>query len=83
MKIEMRDERVFEGTAVQIVRAMQEIAFGVEHLSLSEYIDWVAQNARKFEDVQLKIVGDTDDEKAKALVDEMVRTGLTRLVGKS
>ena len=30
MKIVMRDGRVFQGTALQIVKAMQDIAFGVE-----------------------------------------------------
>ena len=43
--IVMRDNRVFEGTRVQIVQAMQRIAFGVAHLSLSDYIDWVATKA--------------------------------------
>lgn len=78
MKIIMRDERVFQGTAVQIVQAMKSIAFGVDDFTLSQYIDWVARNAAKFEDVELKITGETDDEKAASLVAEMIRTGLTR-----
>ena len=77
MEIVMRDGRVFKGTPVEIVRVMQDIAFGVEQLSLSEYIDWVAANAKKFEAVELRIVGETDEEKAGSLVAEMVRTGLT------
>jgi hypothetical protein len=76
----MRDGRVFEGKALEIVRAMQDIAFGVEQLSLSEYIDWVVRNASKFEDVELKITGETDEEKSESLVAEMVRVGLTRKV---
>lgn len=78
MNIVMRDGRVFRGTAVQIVKAMQDIAFGVEQFTLPEYIDWVVQNAAKFEEVELKIAGETDEEKAAALVAEMIRTGLTR-----
>jgi hypothetical protein len=78
MNIVMRDGRVFRGTAVQIVKAMQDIAFGVEQFTLPEYIDWVVQNAAKFEEVELKITGETDEEKAAALVAEMIRTGLTR-----
>jgi hypothetical protein len=76
MKITMRDERVFQGTALQIVKAMQDIAFGVDDLTVPEYIDWVVANARKFEEVELKVEGATDDEKAKSLVEEMVRAGL-------
>jgi len=78
MNIVMRDGRVFRGTAVQIVKAMQDIAFGVEQFTLPEYIDWVVQNAAKFEEVELKITGETDEENATSLVAEMIRTGLTR-----
>ncbi|WAM30276.1 hypothetical protein [Myxococcus sp. NMCA1] len=73
----MRDGRVFQGTAVQIVRAMQDIAFGVERLSLPEYIDWVVTNARRFDEVELQVPGGTDEEMAASLVAEMIRTGLT------
>ena len=78
MKIIMRDDREFVGTPVQIVRAMKDIAFGVEHLNLAQYIEWVVANAKKFEEVELKVNGKTDDELAAALVDEMIRSGLTR-----
>ena len=78
MKIIMRDDREFVGTPVQIVRAMKDIAFGVEHLNLAQYIEWVVANAKKFEEVELEVSGKTDDELSGALVDEMVRTGLTR-----
>ena len=76
MTIVMRDGRAFQGTAVQIVQAMQRIAFGVDQLSLSDYIDWVAANALKFEAVVLKVDGATGDEKAAALVAEMIAHGL-------
>ena len=76
MKITMRDGRVFRGTALQIVKAMQDIAFGVDDYTVREYIDWVAANARKFEEVELAIAGETDEARAASLVDEMVRTGL-------
>lgn len=76
MKISMRDGRVFQGTALQIVKAMQDIAFGVDDYTVPEYIEWVVANARKFEEVELAITGATDDEMAKSLVEEMVRAGL-------
>ncbi len=78
MNIVMRDGRVFRGTAVQIVKAMQDIAFGVEQFTLSQYIDWVVANAMKFEEVELKVTGETDEEKAASLVAEMIRTRLTK-----
>jgi hypothetical protein len=58
------------------VKAMQDIAFGVEQMTLDEYIDWVVQNAQRFEEVELKVAGETTDERAKALIDEMLAKGL-------
>ena len=76
MKITMRDGRVFQGTALQIVKAMQDIAFGVDDFTVPQYIEWVVANARRFEEVELVIKGDNDEEKAAALVSEMLRAGL-------
>lgn len=79
MKIVMRDGRVFQGNPMQIVQAMQAIAFGVEQLSPDRYIDWVIDNARRFEGVELKVPAGSTDERADALVAEMVATGLASL----
>jgi hypothetical protein len=76
MKIVMRDGRVFQGTAMQIVQAMQSIAFGVETFSLDQYIDWVIDNARRFEGVNLRAEGVSAEARAASLVEEMVTTGL-------
>jgi len=76
MKITMRDGRVFHGTALQIVKAMQDIAFGVEQMTVDQYIDWVIDNARRFEEVELQAAGGSTDERAKSLVEEMVAKGL-------
>jgi hypothetical protein len=76
MKIVMRDGRVFQGTALQIVKAMQDIAFGVEQMTLDQYIDWVVDNARRFEEIELTVAGETTEARAKALVEQMVAKGL-------
>ena len=78
MQIVMRDGRVFQGTAVQIVKAMQDIAFGVQQMTLDQYIDWVVDNARRFEAVELATVGETTEARAKGLVEAMVANGLAR-----
>jgi hypothetical protein len=80
MKIRMRDDREFQGTPRQIVRAMQDIAFGVDDFTLRKYIEWVVANAQKFEGVELNVIGETDDELAASLVDEMIRAGLTKRI---
>lgn len=76
MKIVMRDGRVLKGSEVEIVEAMKALAFGVERLSLAEYVRWVAENASRFDGVELAVTGETSDELASSLVREMVRTGL-------
>jgi len=75
-RIVMRDGRVFEGTPLEIVRDMKFIAFGVDHLDLDGYISWVAENARKFEGAELSTEGATTKERARRLVEAMLRTGL-------
>jgi hypothetical protein len=80
MKIRMRDDREFQGTPRQIVRAMQDIAFGVADFTPRQYIEWVVANALKFEGVELTVKGETDDELAASLVDEMIRADLTQRV---
>jgi hypothetical protein len=76
MRIRMAgEERIFEGTPVQIVRAMKSIAFGHDKASLGEYVEWVGKQASNLMGVTLEIEGETDEEKAKSLVSELVRTG--------
>ncbi|MBI4509073.1 MAG: hypothetical protein HY698_05530 [Deltaproteobacteria bacterium] len=75
----MRDGCVFEGTPRQIAQAMKAIAFDVESLSLCKYIDWVARSTLEFEGIELHVQGATENEKAAALVREMMANGLAAL----
>ena len=72
----MSDGRVFQGTAKQIVEAMKYIAFGQEQRSLGEYIDWLVDQGQRLESTDLKVEGDTDEEKAASLVQAMLGSGL-------
>lgn len=77
MRIRMlNDGRVFQGTPKQIVEAMQYIAFGQEHRTLGEYIDWLVGQVQRVESTDLKVEGDTDEDKAASLVQAMVGSGL-------
>ncbi len=78
MRIVTRDERVLEGTPLQIVQAMKGMAFGVEGFTMRQYIEWVVANAERFEGVVLKVEGGTDEELVASLVAQMIRTGLAR-----
>ena len=72
----MSDGRVFQGTPKQIVEAMKYIAFGQEQRSLGEYIDWLVDQVQRLESTELKIEGNTDEEKAASLVQAMLGSGL-------
>lgn len=71
----MADGRVLEGTAKQIAEAMHAPAFGQENRTLSEYIDWAVDQARRMNEIDTQVEGDTDDE-AKSLVRAMLEAGL-------
>jgi ribosomal protein L5 len=81
MRIEVMDGRVFQGTAKQIVSQMKDIAFGVEQMTIAEYCDWTADNARQIHGLDIKLVGEGDEERAESLVAEMCRTGLATKLG--
>jgi len=70
------DGRVLQGTAKQIVEAMQYVAFGQQDRTLTEYIDWAAEQASRMNEVDLRITGSTDEERAESLVRAMLEAGL-------
>ena len=72
MKIILRDGLEYEGTPLEIVQAMREMAFDCGRMSVSEYVDWAAGNVKKFSAVTLDVAGDTEGAKAEALVKAML-----------
>jgi hypothetical protein len=78
MKIVMNDDRIFQGTPLQIVQAMQAISFGAEALTVPKYIESVVADAQRFEGITLSASGNTDAELAASLISEMIRAGLAR-----
>ncbi len=71
MKIELSDGRVLEGTALQIVRAMQSVSFAHRDSSLREYVAWSVANARRLNELELDVAGESDDQLAESLVRAM------------
>ena len=77
MRIRMcADQRILSGTPTELVQQMHELAFGAQHLSLSEYVDWAAGMARDMLGLHLEISGDTADLKSASLVQAMLQAGL-------
>jgi hypothetical protein len=57
---------------------MHALAFGQENRTLSEYIDWAVDQARRMNEIDLDVTGATDDDKANALVRAMLAAGLAQ-----
>jgi hypothetical protein len=74
----MADGRVLEGTAKQIADSMRALAVGQENRTLSEYIDWAVDQARRMNEIDLDVAGATDDDKASALVRSTLAAGLAQ-----
>lgn len=76
MRIQTPDGRVFDGTKIQIIQQMQSLSFGPPNETLGEYISRSITNAQELFGVGLSVKGDTDDERAESLFDELLRAEL-------
>ena len=67
MRLVMQDGRVFDGTAVHLVQAMKDIAFGSAEMSLTDYIDCVAREGMRLDggDIVSVVGSDSLAEKAE------------------
>lgn len=81
MTIRLKDGKTFTGTPLEIVRQMQALAFAAAGLDVAGYCTFVVENARKFDGVELFVTGDSDEERAASLVEELLATGLAEVVG--
>ena len=79
MRIEfVGDGNVFDGTPKQIIKQMHSLAIFAAHLSFSEYIDWCVANTLQGFSIELKVTGETDDEKAASYVNAILDAGIAR-----
>lgn len=76
MQIRLKDDRVFSGTARQIVTEMRSVAFGQNDLSLRDYVAFVRSNTERFEGKVLEVSGETDDEIAASLLEALTAADL-------
>jgi len=79
MRIEVvGDGHVFEGTPRQILMQMKSLAFGVEHLTMREYIEGNVANIARGFNIHFKLTGDTEDELAESFLQQMLDGGHAR-----
>lgn len=63
-----------------MVQQMQAVAFGREELTIEQYVDWVASQLATMMGVSLDVQGQTADQKARSLFDELLRTGFAEKI---
>ena len=76
----VEDGRILQGTPLQMVQQMQSVAFGREELTIAEYVDWVARQMSTMMGVQLDVRGTTAEERARSLLDALLRTGFAEKI---
>ncbi len=75
MRVKLRDEeRIFSGTATQIVQGMKQTAVFAAHLTLDEYVTWCVENAGQM-GLSVTVSGHTTDERCASLLSEFMATG--------
>ena len=80
MRIELRDGEKFSGSPMKIVAQMKGSTMFSDVKTIREYVDMVLRNAKMVENVELTVKGNTDEELARSLVDDLVERGLAREV---
>jgi hypothetical protein len=65
-----------DGTPREIVAQMKAGAEGVDHMSLLEYIDWVAERALTYEGVRVEVEGVGEEARAASLLRALIDEGL-------
>ncbi len=80
MRIELRGGEKFTGSPMKIVTQMKGSTMFSDVKNIREYVDMVLRNAKMLENIELTVKGNTDEELARSLVNELIERGLAREV---
>jgi hypothetical protein len=80
MKIRLNDGAEYEGTPVEILEQMKSKSMFTDAKTVDEYIDFLVENARKFEGKSLTVAGATTEERAASLVKDLKAAGMAEEV---
>lgn len=80
MKIRLSDGAEYEGTPVEILEQMKSKSMFTDFKTLDDYIDFLVENASKFEETDLAIAGETTEERAASLLDAFLAGGMAEEV---
>lgn len=80
MKIRLNDGAEYEGSPVEILEQMKSKSMFTDANTVDEYIDFLVENARKFEGKSLAVAGTTTEERAASLVEALEAAGMAEEV---
>jgi len=76
MKLILHNLETYSGTALEIIKQMMGSAMFADNRSIREYMDMVMKNAKVHQDLELNIHGDTDEDRARSLMFQIVEHNL-------
>jgi hypothetical protein len=80
MRIILRDGEKLSGSPLKIVTRMKGAGLFSDVPTIRDYVDMVLRNAKMAEGIELNVKGNTDEELARSLVDELIAHGLAKEV---
>lgn len=79
MKVRINGTKL-TGTATEILEGMRENAFFAPEGSLDDYIEYLKDSTYRFHRVQLKVTGNTLEERATSVLQGLEKAGLIKIV---
>jgi len=76
MRVRLNDGVEYEGSAKEILEQMKSKSMFTDAKTIDEYLDFLVENARKFEGKTLAVAGGTTEERAAALLAAFKAAGL-------
>ncbi|MCC6310973.1 MAG: hypothetical protein IT345_08670 [Trueperaceae bacterium] len=80
MKIRLNDGAEYEGSPVEILEQMKSKSMFTDAKTIDEYIDFLVENARKFEGKSLAVAGATTETRAASLIEALQSAGMAEEV---
>lgn len=80
MRLELKGGDIFEGSPLEIVTRMKGSTMFSDVKTIREYLDMTLRNSKMTENVEFSVVGNSDEELARSLVNQLLEHGLAREV---
>ena len=70
------DDRIHEGTSLEIIDQMKYLAWGWENKPVTDYIDWMIEKLKTFPGIEVNITEKTLEMKAEQFIAILIKHNL-------